>query len=337
MCNRLLHKTVDDRRDSKISEFPLFRFRYGYPFHRRGAIFPRQDRTRQLAGVVENVPPKFFGCHSVHTRSPFVGFDAFERQRQVLAAQYRLECDLRKSGLVLCGVFHFHHGRCALLSSSLHSVDTQTQAGFFKFSAPCDFVSTAPYSYEFSPSAGTALPTMTSADYSRQALLRGSIEPNVRESSPGKNVFFPTMYLLHLHLRFRVALGFILNCRLTHLRMPDAVPVRKVSGLPPASFRFRLATDTLAIGYALGATPCARDFHPLEHAHAGRTIKKKATISREISWPYSIWGCVSPGADISSSVRRYGIVPLGRKTNCRATSERVETGAISPCNCKPLI
>ena len=44
-----------------------------------------------------------------------------------------------------------------------------------------------------------------------------------------------------------------------------------VSGLPRASFRFRLATDTLAFGYALGATSCARDLHPLDHAHAGRT------------------------------------------------------------------
>ena len=58
--------------------------------------------------------------------------------------------------------------------------------------------------------------------------------------------------------------------------MPYAVPVRKVSGLPPASFRFCLATDTLAFGYALGATSCARDFHPLEHAHAGRTKKRGA-------------------------------------------------------------
>lgn len=85
-------------------------------------------------------------------------------------------------------------------------------------------------------------------------------------------MLFPTMYLLHLHLGFRVALGFIFLCRLTHLRMPDAVPVRKVSGLPRASFRFRLATDTLAFDYALGATFCARDLHPLDHAHAGRTI-----------------------------------------------------------------
>lgn len=89
------------------------------------------------------------------------------------------------------------------------------------------------------------------------------------------------MYLLHLHLGFRVALGFILLCRLTHLRMPDAVPVRKVSGLPRASFRFRLATDTLAFGYALGATSCARDLHPLDHAHAGRT-NESGTFSMNV-------------------------------------------------------
>lgn len=55
--------------------------------------------------------------------------------------------------------------------------------------------------------------------------------------------------------------------------MPDVVLVHRISGLPRASFRFHLAMDTLASGYALGATPCARDFHPLERAHAGRTSK----------------------------------------------------------------
>ena len=143
------------------------------------------------------------------------------------------------------------------------------------FSAPCDFVSTAPYSYKFGPSSGTALLTMTVADYSRQALLRQCCCIEVRESSSGKNAFFPTMYLLHLHLGFRVASGFILFSRLTHLRMPYAVSVRQVSGLPPASFRSRLAADTLALGYVLGATPCTRDFHPLERAHAERTAKEK--------------------------------------------------------------
>ena len=56
--------------------------------------------------------------------------------------------------------------------------------------------------------------------------------------------------------------------------MPDVVLVHRISGLPRASFRFRLATDTLASGYALGATSCARDFHPLERAHAGHTEKR---------------------------------------------------------------
>lgn len=130
------------------------------------------------------------------------------------------------------------------------------------FSAPCDFVSTAPYSYKFGPSSGTALLTMTVADYSRQALLRQCCCIEVRESSSGKNAFFPTMYLLHLHLGFRVASGFILFSRLTHLQMPYAVSVRQVSGLPRASFRFRLATDTLASGCELGTTSCSSGLSP---------------------------------------------------------------------------
>ncbi len=151
----------------------------------------------------------------------------------------------------------------------------QNSDRFLMFSAPCDFVSTAPYSYKFGPSSGTALLTMTVADYSRQALLRQCCCIEVRESSSGKNAFFPTMCLLHLHLGFRVASGFILFGRLTHLRMPYAVSVRQVSGLPPASFRSRLAADTFALGYVLGATPCTRDFHPLERAHAERTSDRR--------------------------------------------------------------
>ncbi len=55
--------------------------------------------------------------------------------------------------------------------------------------------------------------------------------------------------------------------------MPDVVLVHRIIGLPRASFRFHLAMDTLASGYAFSATSCARDFHPLECAHAGRTKK----------------------------------------------------------------
>ena len=67
--------------------------------------------------------------------------------------------------------------------------------------------------------------------------------------------------------------------------MPYAVSVRQVSGLPPASFRSRLAADTLALGYVLGATPCTRDFHPLERAHAERTMKNNKRILAAIAIP----------------------------------------------------
>ena len=40
--------------------------------------------------------------------------------------------------------------------------------------------------------------------------------------------------------------------------------------------------DTLTLGYVLGATPCTRDFHPLERAHAERT-KKNAVKSLPIT------------------------------------------------------
>ena len=49
-----------------------------------------------------------------------------------------------------------------------------------------------------------------------------------------------------------------------------------VSLLPhPASFRFRLAADTLAFGCILPATGRIRVLHPLETCAAGRTYKPK--------------------------------------------------------------
>lgn len=35
--------------------------------------------------------------------------------------------------------------------------------------------------------------------------------------------------------------------------------------------RFRVAADTLGLGYTLPATGRVRGFHPLDYAHAGRT------------------------------------------------------------------
>ena len=118
---------------------------------------------------------------------------------------------------------------------------------------------------------------MTSADSLRQVLLRSS--NSVRKASQGKNTIFPVIYPPHLHREFRIAWGFSFFGNLTHSHMPDAVPVRRTNGLPRASFRFHLTMDTLAFGYALGAIPCARDFHPLDCAHAWHTKKSRSRIS----------------------------------------------------------
>ncbi|MBR2214854.1 MAG: hypothetical protein IJ849_03725, partial [Selenomonadaceae bacterium] len=44
-------------------------------------------------------------------------------------------------------------------------------------------------------------------------------------------------------------------------------------GLPPASFRFHLTMDTLALGYILPTTGRIPDLHRLEMCAAGRTQK----------------------------------------------------------------
>ena len=51
--------------------------------------------------------------------------------------------------------------------------------------------------------------------------------------------------------------------------------------MPPASFRFHLTMDTLALGYSLPATGRLRDFHPLEHAPAGRTTENAMPATTE--------------------------------------------------------
>ena len=49
----------------------------------------------------------------------------------------------------------------------------------------------------------------------------------------------------------------------------------------PASFRFRLTTDTLAFGYLLPATGRIRVFHPLETCAAGRTHQRRVSAFAE--------------------------------------------------------
>ena len=95
------------------------------------------------------------------------------------------------------------------------------------------------------------------------------------ETSPGTHTFFPS-YTRHVYRkRFRAAIGLWLVWQSYPRLRPDMISVRRVRVLPPPSFRFRLATDTLGFGYDLPAAGRSRDFHPLERALAGRTMMKR--------------------------------------------------------------
>ena len=106
--------------------------------------------------------------------------------------------------------------------------------------------------------------------------------------SPGTTRFFPSIYLPHLS-RMIPCSYWASACRavLPSCETFYVVSVRQARGLPvvslfphPASFRFRLAADTLAFGYTLPTTGWVRDFHPLETCAAGRTKRKPAARGR---------------------------------------------------------
>ena len=114
---------------------------------------------------------------------------------------------------------------------------------------------------------------MPSADHSRQVLLRQAdwlasvSSPRVRTNS------FPSC-TFGLYTAISVwPLGFNLSCSLTRQHMPETVSVRKVNGLPRASFSRNLAVKALPLAMCLAPPPALRDFHPVEFAHAERTRK----------------------------------------------------------------
>jgi hypothetical protein len=95
--------------------------------------------------------------------------------------------------------------------------------------------------------------TMASADscrFSRTSRYGLPIESARRQASQGKSVVFPSIYLLHL---LSIAFGskdFVLLGRLIQRSLASyEVRVPQAGGLPLASFRFRLAADTLALSY----------------------------------------------------------------------------------------
>ena len=67
----------------------------------------------------------------------------------------------------------------------------------------------------------------------------------------------------------------LVNINISCKAAQDAL--RQANGLPTASFRFRLAADTLAVQLCTSSLPRrTRDFHPLERAHGAHTKKKAA-------------------------------------------------------------
>jgi len=70
------------------------------------------------------------------------------------------------------------------------------------------------------------------------------------------------------------------------------ISVRQASDLPPASFRFPVTRDALALGYILPAVGRIKDFHPLKHAPAGRTEKADPFHFGKES-AISFWGYLS--------------------------------------------
>ena len=125
---------------------------------------------------------------------------------------------------------------------------------------------------------------MASADFcafSAALQLRLRLSARSAQTSLGTTRFFPSIYLPHLPHAIPCSY-WASTCWAalpSHIAF-YAVSVRQARGLPvvslfphPASFRFRLTTDTLAFGYLLPATGRIRVFHTLETCAAGRTQK----------------------------------------------------------------
>ena len=86
------------------------------------------------------------------------------------------------------------------------------------------------------------------------------------------------LYLLHLHQPFRIAIG-LWSVWQPYPRSNALyeVSVRQARCLPPTSFRFHLAMDTLVLGYVIPAIRAHSGLTPVDNAHAERTKKKSAS------------------------------------------------------------
>ena len=96
--------------------------------------------------------------------------------------------------------------------------------------------------------------------------------------------------------------GFDLFCSLTRRQLPETVPVRKVYGLPRASFSRNLAVQVLPLAMCLAPPPALRDFHPVEFAHAERT--KKGLLQKSVESRLSTALFVSEDFKLEKTITR---------------------------------
>lgn len=97
-----------------------------------------------------------------------------------------------------------------------------------------------------------------------------------RQISPGNaHPFHAYDRRIYVHA-FRISLGLQRYLPSHPACPPHALPVRRSSALPAASFRFHLAMDTLAVRLAVPLIGPAKVFHLLGLRPAGRTKKKEA-------------------------------------------------------------
>ena len=112
-----------------------------------------------------------------------------------------------------------------------------------------------------------------------------SYSQHITQTSPGKNAYFHSIYLPHLHHLARIVLGFVLFGKLTHQAYAlYAVRVPQTGALPPASFRFHLTVDTLVLGLTVGTINPRIGLSPNSKRPCWAHQKKGRLVRRPI-WP----------------------------------------------------
>jgi hypothetical protein len=108
--------------------------------------------------------------------------------------------------------------------------------------------------------------------------------------------------------------GFASIGPLTPLCRLYPLPVRQASALPPASSRFRLATDTLAVQLTLPLAGRVRDFHPQvsapcrAHQRKGPAVAPGLTVSIALTQP----SCPCPCSPCNPATTLYRPWPYRR-------------------------